>query len=169
MLGQGRLSRREREFRQVLRVTLTIGVLVSVAVGTLLNALAPRSKPLVTVYTREDCDTCRRWMQDIEAQGFRTERGSESDWPLVRAEFGLPPELRSSLTAVVDGLLIEGPVPARDIHRALQLRSSYDVRGLAVPGVPRGSPGNDSFTPEHYKVFVVRGGGRVHEFAVHGG
>ena len=150
------------------RVTLTIAVLVGVAVWTLLNALAPRSKPIVTVYAHADCGSCLRWMQHLAARGFRTQLGPQSDWPAVRAQFALAPAFRSSLTAVVDGgLLIEGPVPARDIHRALTLRSSYDVRGLVVQGVPRGSPGADSALPEDYTVFVVRDGGRIQTFAEH--
>jgi hypothetical protein len=162
------VSRKEREVQRVTRVTLTIAVLVGVCVWALLNALAPRSKPMVTVYAHADCNSCRRWMEHIAARGFRTQLGPRSDWPAVRAELAVAPAYRSSFTAVVDGgLLIEGPVPARDIHRALKLRSSYDVRGLIVQGVPRGSPGADSALPEDYMVLVIRDGGRIQTFAEH--
>lgn len=90
----------------------------------LLDAIAPPSKPLMTVYMRDDCESCLRWMRHLEARGFRTELGNQSDWQAVRVRFNLTPEFRSSHTAVVDGLFIEGPVPARDIHRALQWRAS---------------------------------------------
>lgn len=121
---------------------------------------------MVTVYAHADCDGCRRWTQHIAARGFRTQLGSQADWPAVRAQLALAPEFFSSLTAVVDGgLLIEGPVPARDIHRALTLRSSYDVHGLVVQGIPRGSPGADGALPEPYTVFVVRDGGRMQKFS----
>lgn len=162
------LSRKERDVQRATRMMLTIAVLVGVCVWTLLNALAPRSQPMVTVYTQADCDGCLRWMHHIAARGFRTQLGPQSDWPAVRAQFALAPAYRSSLTAVVEGgLLIEGPVPARDIHRALTLRSSYDVRGLVVRGFPRGSPGADSAMPEPYTVFAVRNGGRLQTFAEH--
>jgi hypothetical protein len=158
-------SRRERDVQRVTRVTLTTVVLAGVCAWTLLSALAPRSKPMVTIYAHADCDSCRRWMQHIAARGFRTQLGPQADWPAVQAEFALAPEFRSSLTAVVDGgLLVEGPVPARDIHRALRLRSSYDVRGLVVQGVPRSSPGARSALPEPYTVYVVRNGGRIDTF-----
>ena len=167
-VGPRALSRRERDVQRATHATLTIVILVGVSAWTLLNALAPRSKPLVTVYARADCDSCLRWMQHIAARGFRTQLGPQSDWPAVRAELAVAPMYRSSFTAVVDGgLLIEGPVPARDIHRALKLRSSYDVRGLIVRGVPRGSPGADSAMPEDYTVLVVRDGGRIQTFAEH--
>jgi hypothetical protein len=107
-------------------------------------------------------------MQHIVARGFRAQLGPQADRPAVRAQLAVAPAYRSSFTAVVDGgLLIEGPVPARDIHRALRLRSSYDVRGLVVQGIPRGSPGADSALPEDYTVLVVRDGGRIQTFAEH--
>ncbi len=62
------LSRKEREVQRVTRVTLTIAVLVGVCVWALLNALAPRSKPMVTVYAHADCNSCLRWMQHIAAR-----------------------------------------------------------------------------------------------------
>jgi len=161
-------SRKERAAQRATRVTLTIAVIAGVSVLTLISALAPRSKPMVTVYAHAGCDSCMRWMQHIAARGFRTQLGPQADWPAVRAQLALGPRFRSSLTAVVEGgLLIEGPVPASDIHRALKLRASYDVHGLVVPGVPRGSPGSSSALPGHYTVFVVRDAGRIQTFEDH--
>jgi hypothetical protein len=167
-VGARALSRRERDVQRDIRVILTIAVLVGVSAWTLLSVLAPRSKPMVTVYAHADCNSCLRWMQHIAARGFRTQLGPRPDWSAVRAELAVAPAYGSSFTAVVDGgLLIEGPVPARDIHRALKLRSSYDVRGLIVQGVPRGSPGADSALPEDYLVLLVGDGGRIETFAEH--
>jgi hypothetical protein len=61
---------------------------------------------------------------------------------LVKQEYNIPPDLQSCHTAIVDGYLIEGHVPADDIRRLLAQRP--DVRGLAVPGMPIGSPGMES-------------------------
>jgi hypothetical protein len=146
---------------------LMIAALISVAVGSLLNAIAPQDKPLVTIYMRSECVSCRGWLEHLAARGFRTEIGNEHDWPVIRASFGLNPELHSSHTAIVNGLFIEGPVPAGDIHRALKLYKPFHVRGLILPGVPRGSPGSRSALPQPYTVLVMREGGRVHEFAEH--
>lgn len=153
--------------RHLTRVTLAIVTVVSVAASTVLRAIEPRSKPLIVVYTHSDCRSCLRWMDHLAARGFRTQLGREADWPVLRQQLAVSPALHSSLTAVVDGLLIEGPVPPRDIHRALTLRSSYDVRALIVPGMPRGLPWSDSPLPQRYTVFVVRDDGRVQEFAVY--
>lgn len=161
------LSRSQRDARNSLQLLLMAAVILSVALGSLLHAITPREKPLVTVYMHADCVSCARWLEHLAARGFRTEIGNETDWPAIRASFGIAPELQSCHTAVVDGLFIEGPVPAGDIHRALRLRQAFHVRGLVVPGVPRGSPGSESPLPLPYTVLVMREGGRVHEFAEH--
>jgi hypothetical protein len=106
-------------------------------------------------------------MEYLAARGFRTELGDMSQWSAVRAEFALPTESLSSHTAVVNGMFIEGPVPAREIHLALAWRAEYHIRGLVVPGVPRGSPGSEAFLPQHYTVFVVRDGERMQPFVEH--
>jgi hypothetical protein len=106
-------------------------------------------------------------MEYLEARGFRTQRGDMAQWSAVRAEFALPAGSWSSHTAIVDGMFIEGPVPAREIHLALAWRGEYHIRGLVVPGVPPGSPGNDAFLPQRYTVFIVRDSGRLQPFVEH--
>ena len=165
---RARLSRRQHEARQSSRMQWGILVLVGLAFGILVVSIAPRSKPMVTVYMPADCGSCRRWMEHIATRGFRTEVGAEADWQAVRARFGIPLSLQSSHTAIVDGLFVEGPVPAEDIHRALNLRAAYHIKGVVVHGVPRGSPGLEWAVPEPYTVCAVREGGRVQQFAEHG-
>ena len=162
------LSRRQQEARRAWRVLWAIGVLAALMIGTVIVLVAPRSKPIVTVYMRPDCAPCLRWMEHLDTRGFETKVGREADWPTVRARFGIPPNMQSSHTAIVDGLFVEGPVPAGDIHRALKWRVSYHIKGVVVPGVPRGSPGMEWALPQPYTVFAVRDGGRVQEFAAHG-
>jgi hypothetical protein len=160
-------SRKQRETR---RATLQAAAALAVAfagMAAVVLPIAPRTKPMVTVYMPSDCDTCRRWMKYLAAKGFRTQLGDTSQWPSVRAEFALPADSLSSHTAVVDGMFIEGPVPAPEIRLALAWREQHQIRGLVVPGVPRGSPGNDAFLPQPYTVFAVRDGGRIQPFVEH--
>ena len=161
------LSHREREARHSWRVTLVFLALAGLALGVLFISIAPREKPLVTVYMHADCESCRRWTEHLAASGFRIEIGREADWPAIRARFPLPPQLQSSHTAIVDGLFIEGPVPAPDIYRALTVRASSDIKGLVLPGAPRGSPGSESALPGSYTVFAIREDGRMQQFAKH--
>jgi hypothetical protein len=76
---------------------------------------------------------------------------------IYRARFGIPEALAACHTAVVEGYAIEGHVPAREIKRLLAERPT--ARGLAVPGMPPGSPGMPSARPQPYDVLLVRNDG----------
>jgi hypothetical protein len=161
------VSRRQREARRASLQAATALAFATAVIAAVVMPIAPRTQPLVTVYMPSDCGTCRRWMEHLAARGLRTELGDVAEWSTVRAEFGLPAGSLSSHTAVVDGMFIEGPVPAREIHLALEWRAKYQIHGLVVPGVPRGSPGRESFLPQPYTVFVVRDGGIIQPLVEH--
>jgi len=81
------------------------------------------------------------------------------DLNAVKRRHGVPPNAEACHTALVDGYVVEGHVPASDIERLLRERPS--VRGLVVPGMPHGSPGMESATPEPYTVYAFdEAGGR---------
>jgi hypothetical protein len=167
-LAAKRVSRRQREASRRVSLQFLIALAIAfAAVAAVVLPIAPRTKPVVTVYMPSDCGTCQRWMEYLAASGFRTQRGDATNWSAVRAQFALPADSLSSHTAVVDGMFIEGPVPAREIHLALAWREQFHIRGLFVPGVPRGSPGNEAFLPQPYTVFVVRDGGRIQALVQH--
>lgn len=142
-------------------------VVVAVAIGVGL-ALAPRSAaaPEVRVFRSATCGCCLGWARHLEAAGFRVEVVDVADLEGVKADLGIPPRLAACHTARVDGFLVEGHVPAEDVHRLLRERP--DVRGLAVPGMPEGSPGMEGPNPEPYTVFAFRGDGSHEAFAHHG-
>lgn len=94
------------------------------------------------VWKDPDCGCCQDWIDHMQANGFSVKahdvaQGNAS----VRAQLGLPPELGSCHTAVVEGYLLEGHVPAQDVHRLLKEKPK--ALGLTVPGMPVGSPGMD--------------------------
>lgn len=95
--------------------------------------------PLVTVYKDPDCACCNKWIDHLEQHGFAVERRQELKQAERQAALGVPESLRACHTAVVDGYVIEGHVPASDIQRLLRERPK--ARGLAVPEMPVGSPG----------------------------
>jgi hypothetical protein len=90
------------------------------------------------------------------------------DLTKVKTEHQVPPQLQSCHTAIVDGYVIEGHVPAGDIDRLLAERP--DVAGLAVPGMPIGSPGMaiEGMAPEPYDVIAFDKQGTTSVFASHG-
>ena len=119
------------------RRSLLLGVLGALA--TPLWAAAPDA-PLVEVWKSPTCGCCGDWMRHLEAHGFRTQVHDEGN-TAMRARMGVAPQFGSCHTAVVAGYAIEGHVPAREIRRLLKERPA--AIGLAVPGMPMGSPGMD--------------------------
>lgn len=112
--------------------------------GALAASLLPlvaqaAKKPLVTVYKTPTCGCCNDWIAHLEQNGFRVEAHDVPDTGPYRAKFGVPRDLGSCHTAMIDGYAIEGHVPASEIKRLLTERPL--ARGLAVPGMPIGSPG----------------------------
>lgn len=125
-------------------------------------AASPRTAPLVEVWKSPTCGCCQDWIQHLERNGFRT-RTFDTGNAEARARLGMPERLGSCHTARVDGFVIEGHVPAREIHRLLRERPQ--ALGLAVPAMPIGSPGMDG--PEYggqrdpHDVLLVTADGRT--------
>jgi hypothetical protein len=107
------------------------------------------------VYESPTCGCCASWAGHLRAYGFPVEEVHVDDVQAVKAHYGIPDSLQSCHTAVVDGYVVEGHVPAGDIARLLTERP--EAAGLAVPGMPTGSPGMEvSGRPaERYEVLLV--------------
>jgi hypothetical protein len=91
------------------------------------------------VYKTPTCGCCAKWVEHAKLAGFVPEIHDMPDVSPVKAKVGLPPALQSCHTALVGGYVIEGHVPADLIQRLLEEKPK--VAGLAVPGMPVGSPG----------------------------
>ncbi len=121
------------------------------------GAAGAAAGPVVEVWKDPNCGCCKDWITHLHGQGFAT-KVHESGNATMRATLGMPQRLGSCHTARVGGYVIEGHVPARDIHRLLKEKPT--ALGLAVPGMPIGSPGMDG--PEYgarkdaYDVLLVR-------------
>lgn len=101
--------------------------------------LQAKPVPALKVYKSPSCGCCGAWVKHIEANGFEVEVFEMEDVAPVKAHYRVGPSLQSCHTAVIDGYVIEGHVPAADIQRLIRERPV--ARGLAVPGMPIGSPG----------------------------
>ena len=99
---------------------------------------------LVEVWKSPSCGCCKDWIKHIEASGFRT-RVVDSGNTAMRERMGIAMKYGSCHTALVGGYALEGHVPAREIQRLLKEQPA--AIGLAVPGMPVGSPGMDG--PEY--------------------
>jgi hypothetical protein len=149
-------------------------MLKTLAAGGAVTALLPslvgaESAPLaVTVYKDPSCGCCKKWVQHLTANGFAPVARDRSDMDALKDSLGIPAVLRSCHTAVAGKYLIEGHVPAADI-RSLISRAPKGVLGLAVPGMPSGSPGMEMpGRSDRYEVVAFSADGKSHVFATHG-
>jgi len=144
-----------------LRGPLSIALLLALVCAPAL-AEEPRE---VTVYKSPNCGCCGRWVDHLEANGFRVEVHDVADMQSIRRDHAVPETLASCHTAEIDGYIIEGHVPAADIARLLEEKPA--VRGLAVPDMVTGSPGMEGPDPEAYEVLSFDASGQTAVFATH--
>lgn len=115
--------------------------------------------PEVTVYRTATCGCCKAWEAHLAEHGFDVKSVERDDLRAIKHEHGVPAALSSCHTAVVDGYVVEGHVPADVIQRLLEERPQ--VAGVAVPGMPIGSPGMEQGSvKEPYNVYTFDASGR---------
>ncbi len=119
----------------------------------------------VVVYKSPACGCCGDWVDHLRSNGFEVRVEDRDDLRPVKAELGVPSDLVACHTAVVEGYVVEGHVPADDVRRLLEERP--DVAGVAVPGMPVGSPGMEGPREERYSVVAFDGEGDREVFARH--
>jgi len=120
-------------------ITRRMILLSGVAVTVLLSSSAFSAWPEVTVHKDPTCGCCGGWVAHLETHGFKVKVVETTEINRVKARLGVPFDLNACHTAQVAGYLIEGHVPASALEKFL--REKPDALGLAVPGMPSGSPG----------------------------
>ena len=132
--------------------------------ATLEAAAAPPGPGDMVVYKSPTCGCCDGWIDHVRAAGFRVVPRDTKDVGEVKRRLGVLPMLTSCHTATIAGYVVEGHVPAGAIQRLLEERPA--IVGIAVAGMPAGSPGMESATPfEHYDVIAFDKEGRTSVFA----
>ncbi|HVH08449.1 MAG TPA: DUF411 domain-containing protein, partial [Gemmatimonadales bacterium] len=128
----------------------TFGMLAAAVALASAAVPPPRPGPAITVYKNPSCACCKKWVQHLEAAGFRVTVHDTSDLAAIRARAGVPRKLSACHTAFVDDYVVEGHVPADVILRLVKERPG--IAGVAVPGMPAGSPGMESAAPVRYYI-----------------
>jgi len=128
-----------------------------------LGHAAATDATLLTLHTTKDCPCCHKWAAHLEANGFQVQTRIVADLTPVKRTLGVPPALESCHSAEIGGYVVEGHVPADLLKRFLAERSTE--RGLAVPGMPGGSPGMESDPKVPYEVLAFRTDGTTRVFA----
>lgn len=115
-------------------------------------------QPTIMVYKTPTCGCCGKWIEHMKAAGFRVTVRDKPDLTGIKRRYAIPVPLMSCHTAVIEGYAVEGHVPADVIQRLLRERPH--VVGIAVPGMPGGSPGMEGPVREAYTVVTFdRAGG----------
>lgn len=151
------------------RIVLSLISSSALAVAGSIILFGPRSSAKVfdiTVYRDPNCGCCGNWANHVKAAGFVVAMRDIPHLLRIKTEFGVPKDLHSCHTAMVDGYVVEGHVPAAAIKRLLSERP--EAHGIAVPGMPIGSPGMEQGSMrEPYDVILFGPNGERSIFARH--
>lgn len=139
-------------------------VVATLLIGSLAQASwAAPATPVIDVYKSPTCGCCNKWIDHLRANGLDVRSYDTDNVAQHKARLGVPPGYGSCHTAEVDGYVIEGHVPAREIKRLLKEKPR--ARGLVVPAMPVGSPGMEADgRKDPYKVFLVNRNGSTRTY-----
>ena len=147
---------------------MSIPLLLSLMIFAAAPARAADTAPSIEVWKSATCECCGAWVKHLEANGFtvKVNAAEPSTLASLKRQAGVGDKLASCHTAMIDGYVIEGHVPATDIKRLVAERP--EAIGLAVPGMPVGSPGMEQGAEfEPYDVLLVKKDGTTEAFASH--
>ena len=151
----------------LIRTFLPLLPLVAIAATPLTGQTGRESKPApvaMQVYKTPTCGCCAKWVEHVKLAGFAPQVHDMPDVSPMKAKVGLPPGLQSCHTALVGGYIIEGHVPVDLVQRLLTEKPK--VAGLAVPGMPVGSPGMEmGDRKDPYDVFAFTKEGTTSVYA----
>jgi len=140
----------------VAALVLTAGISISAQKGT-----------TIQVFKTPTCGCCHLWVKHLEANGYTTKVTDMDDLSGIKKKYGVPAKANSCHTAVVDGYTLEGHVPAAQVKKMLKERPA--IAGLAVPGMPVGSPGMEyGTTVQPYNVVAFDKAGQMTVYASYG-
>lgn len=118
-----------------------------------ISLLQAAPAPLMTVYKTPTCGCCAKWVEQVKAAGFRVKVIEVPSTATARQTAGIKEKYASCHTGLINGYAIEGHVPVADIQRLLKEKPK--AKGLAVPGMPMGSPGMEGPYKDAYSVLLI--------------
>ena len=147
--------------RESLRA-LSLGAIALVLADKSLLAAAP--KPRMRIYKSPTCGCCKEWVKHVKNGGFDVDVVDVDDVTPFKTKYGVPTDLQSCHTGIVDGYVFEGHVPVDLVKKVL--REKPKAIGLAVPGMPMGSPGMEMGAhKEAYNVMLFDRAGKTKIYA----
>lgn len=148
-----------------LMITATaISLKLQAAEPVMAHAIPTHTDRAMTVYKSSSCVCCGDWVEHLERNGFDVKIENTNNVNEIKIKHQLPREMASCHTALIDGAVIEGHVPADDIKAYLESTSlpfGEKTLGIAVPGMPQGAPGMDTGRYDSYDVMAFAADGRT--------
>lgn len=127
--------------------------------------LLAQAKTPITVYKDAGCGCCGKWVEHMDANGFRC-AVINSNMTEIHTRHKIQADLQSCHTATLGNYIIEGHVPAADIRKFLAQKPA-GMRGLTIPGMPQSAPGMDAVPFQPYTVLTFTADGKTAVFARH--
>lgn len=125
---------------------------------------SPTSPTPMFVLRNAGCNCCVGWAEHLRERDFEVHLHDSPDLDAVKERLGIPSDLRGCHTGVVEGYLVEGHVPADFVLRLLD--EAPAIAGLAVPGMPAGSPGMEGPNPEPFDVVAFGAAGETDRYVM---
>jgi|SRR5687768_6871683 len=156
--------------------SMIFAVAVTVASSSAAGDAAQKARPsapkpvMLAVYKTPTCGCCAKWVEHMKQNGFTVNVTDLRDLSDIKTKHGIPSKVQSCHTGIVNGYVVEGHVPAADVKRMLKERPA--VAGLALPGMPMGSPGMEgppNIQPPPYEVLTFDKKGATRVYSRHGG
>ena len=145
------------------KLILVASAVLLVVVGGLVVGLQGQAGAKVVVYKTPTCGCCSKWVSHLHEAGFAVEANDLNDLSSIKNHYGVQRAFSSCHTAIVEGYVVEGHVPAEYVKRLLEERP--EVAGITVPGMPIGSPGMEGPNPQPYDVLSFDAAGNTAVFA----
>ncbi len=146
-----------------IRRSLILGVIMAAFAINPISAFSksPSNGTAITVYKSPTCGCCSKWVDHLQENGFQVTAHNinTSELTQIKEKYGVPGKLASCHTGIVNGYVVEGHVPADVIGRLLSEKPK--VTGIAVPGMPMGSPGMEGNYNEPYDVVTFDKDGKT--------
>lgn len=141
-------------------------IFLGLLVGGSFYFSSPSSKGVaaneVVVYQSKSCGCCKKWVSHLQNNGFTVKSEYVEDVTDVKVKNNIPMKLASCHTAMINGYIVEGHVPADAIVKLLNEKPS--IKGLSVPGMPMGSPGMEGSYKEQFEVLAFKNNNEVESF-----
>ena len=151
------------DLQRLIKLSSCAMLIMLVAIACTPGNSQPRSS--VIVYKTPTCGCCKQWVAHLEEAGFAVKTTDLEDLSGIKEQFGVPQNLHSCHTAIVDGYVVEGHVPADVIEK--MLKEKPEIAGISVPGMPVGSPGMEvpGRAADRYKVMAFNKAGQARVYA----